>query len=218
MWCALCSTVVRTWNTGRPVMSESRIDPERDPVYAAAAEWVSRLQQSSVTLEDTLGWQRWMAQAARHRTAFHELEALWEKLDSVPAPELVSLDVQRTDTYDGSIPVSAWRAQAGAARLRSAHPMALAAMLLITLTGLVGTASLLFPPRAGKHIADSSTFETAVGQNATVRLADGSRVRLGGQTRLSVILKPELRQIELLRGEACFEVAKDRARPFVVRA
>jgi transmembrane sensor len=31
-------------------------------------------------------------------------------------------------------------------------------------------------------------------------------------------MKQDLRQIELLGGEACFQVAKDRARPFLVRA
>lgn len=199
-------------------MSESPLDPQQDPVYIAAAEWLCRMQQSNLTLEDTLGWQQWMAQDAQHARAFEELEALWEKFDSVAAPPLVSAQTLRTDTYDGSVPVGTWRAQPGTRLRHDTRRMGLAAMLLITLTGLVGSGSLLIPPIVSRHSPDASTFETAVGQNATVRLPDGSRVQLGGHTRLSVTLKPHLRQVELLHGEACFEVAKDRARPFVVRA
>jgi transmembrane sensor len=93
--------------------------------------------------------------------------------------------------------------------------MALAAMLLLALTGLFA-ASLLAPNAVG--LSGISNFETAVGQNAVLRLPDGSRVQLGGHTRLSVVMKPHLRQIDLLSGEACFQVAKDHTRPFLVRA
>ena len=55
-------------------MSEWRMDADRDPVYAVAADWLSRLQQRRLTLEETLAWQDWMSQEPRHRQAFAELE------------------------------------------------------------------------------------------------------------------------------------------------
>jgi transmembrane sensor len=89
--------------------------------------------------------------------------------------------------------------------------MLLVAAICVAVTRMV-VAPLLANLREGK------TFETAVGQNAAIRLADGTEVQLGGHTRLSVSLGAHLRQLDLLQGEAYFAVAKDRSRPFLVRA
>ena len=48
------------------------------------------------------------------------------------------------------------------------------------------------------------------------QLADGSRVRLGGMTDLKVAFEPHQRSVGLNAGEALFQVAHDRRRPFVV--
>ncbi|MEH3160166.1 MAG: FecR domain-containing protein [Sphingomonas taxi] len=50
-----------------------------------------------------------------------------------------------------------------------------------------------------------------------IRLDDGSTVTLGAQTVLTVGFTRERRQLALERGEALFEVAHDRSRPFVVQ-
>jgi transmembrane sensor len=62
-----------------------------------------------------------------------------------------------------------------------------------------------------------SVLETGVGEQRVVRLADGSRVRLDTNSRVTVSLGRE-RRISLERGQALFEVAKDAAHPFVVSA
>jgi transmembrane sensor len=197
-------------------MNEPRPDPERDPVYAAAADWLSRLQQPSLTLQETLDWQKWMAQSPRHSEAFREIEELWERFGSLGPPQPVAPDTLCGDRYDGSVAVSTWKAQLGITPRRSLRARALAAMLLIALIG-AGFGSYWLPPML-ERLSNAGTFETAVGKNANVRLADGSVVRLGGHTRLRVTLTQHLRQVDLLRGEACFEVAKDSTRPFLVRA
>jgi len=51
-----------------------------------------------------------------------------------------------------------------------------------------------------------------------VPLEDGSRIILGGNSRVEVSLSKNLRAIELQRGEAFFVVAKDHTRPFKVHA
>lgn len=61
-------------------------------------------------------------------------------------------------------------------------------------------------------------MHTAIGENRSVQLADGSQVTLGGDTTLSVALDGKARRIELIRGEAFFKVAKDSSRPFRVHA
>lgn len=60
-------------------------------------------------------------------------------------------------------------------------------------------------------------FSTDVGQQYRAALADGSLVELNTATRIAVALEPDRRALRLTRGEAVFDVAKDKARPFVVK-
>lgn len=61
-------------------------------------------------------------------------------------------------------------------------------------------------------------FVTRPGAGGTVRLADGSTVRLNGATRIRVTYSDRARAVELLEGQAFFDVRHDAARPFTVHA
>jgi transmembrane sensor len=59
---------------------------------------------------------------------------------------------------------------------------------------------------------------TRKGETKVISLDDGSVITLNTNTRLQVRYAEHRRQIDLLEGEALFDVAKDRDRPFVVSA
>jgi transmembrane sensor len=59
-------------------------------------------------------------------------------------------------------------------------------------------------------------FQTRVGEQRSVLLADGSRVTLNTASKIEVRLRRDRRVIQLVQGEALFEVAHDAARPFDV--
>ncbi|HXO55971.1 MAG TPA: FecR domain-containing protein, partial [Mycobacterium sp.] len=59
---------------------------------------------------------------------------------------------------------------------------------------------------------------TAVGQQRNVTLIDGSVVTLNTNTILETDLTRRIRQLYLRKGEAHFQVAHDRSRPFLVHA
>lgn len=61
-----------------------------------------------------------------------------------------------------------------------------------------------------------SDYHTAAGQQLGIDLEDGSRLTLNTDTALAVRYSDNVRKIELLRGEAYFEVAANKSRPFVV--
>ena len=61
-------------------------------------------------------------------------------------------------------------------------------------------------------------FQTKLGEQHSVLLADGSRVTLNTASKIEVRLQADHRVIQLLQGEALFEVAHDAQRPFDVRA
>jgi len=57
---------------------------------------------------------------------------------------------------------------------------------------------------------------TAVGEQRVVTLEDGTRLSLNTATKLRVQFTPQVRRVQLLAGEALFEVAKRPSWPFVV--
>ena len=62
-----------------------------------------------------------------------------------------------------------------------------------------------------------NVIATRVGETRAVTLSDGSRIVLDMGSRLSVAFTTAARDIDLLQGQAHFEVAKDVQRPFRVR-
>lgn len=65
--------------------------------------------------------------------------------------------------------------------------------------------------------SEARTFSTRPGERATVRLSDGSEVRLNVDSRLTLPADFEGKKREVyLEGEAFFDVAPDSTRPFVV--
>jgi transmembrane sensor len=65
--------------------------------------------------------------------------------------------------------------------------------------------------------AAKNLTETGVGETRVVALEDGSRVMLDTSSRLRVVFTAATRDVELLNGQAHFQVAKDAHRPFRVR-
>jgi len=68
-----------------------------------------------------------------------------------------------------------------------------------------------------KRLVDQA-FRTAVGQQATVSLPDGSIITLNTDTAVRTEADKDRRLVFLDRGQAFFKVAHDRAHPFIVTA
>jgi transmembrane sensor len=188
-------------NQGMPFST----DIERDPTHLAAADWLVRLQSTDVSVEDTLAWQAWLNENPTNAQAFARIEEISQVLRDVPAPSAVSARQFARDRYDASVPIKDW-GQPHVRRPWTALAVA-AAFAILTLTFLFGKT----PPAA-------NTFSTAIGENRTVTLSDGSTIALGADTHITVALSEKERNIELTKGEALFMVAKDAARPFKVHA
>jgi len=80
---------------------------------------------------------------------------------------------------------------------------------------LAGVAGLWFALTSGR---DTHTFRTGIGGFQRIVLSDQSAIELNTDTEVRVALMPQVRKVELLRGEASFEVAHDASRPFIVFA
>lgn len=167
----------------------------REDIEQTAGAWVVKRGQDTWTPADEAELQEWLAQSSGHRVAFYRLNAGWQE-----AGRLKALGAGATPAEELKPSINKftrWRV-----------PSALAAGVLLAI--LVGLTIYLRAP------ADS--YRTPVGGFAAVPLADGSKVTLNTDSKVRIAMSEHERRIELQRGEAFFEVAKDVNRPFVVVA
>ncbi|WP_296277172.1 FecR domain-containing protein [Pseudomonas sp. UBA7530] len=155
-----------------------------------ASELLLRLHAGGKQAAARAEWQRWRRQSLAHARAARDAEALWAALE-------------HTDS------ARRHRQQNRAAR-RWRLPAMAAALCLGLLLTLLGRPQLLENLSADHY--------TAVGERRLIELEDGSRVWLNSDSALSVRYSAGARDLELQRGQALFEVAKDAQRPFVVQA
>jgi transmembrane sensor len=176
-------------------------------IEAAAADWLARRDSGDWTDEARLRFEQWLNESTLHRVAFLRLETVWER-----SARLQAFGAGRTP---GKIPpVRAWGPASFVALPRhtgwiprSAGTKALAAAATILM--MLGVGFALWP---------QTSYRTAVGGLASVPMVDGSKITLNTDSQIRVEVDRRERRVDLERGEAFFEVARDATRPFVVRA
>jgi transmembrane sensor len=178
-------------------MSEITHLPTRAEIDEAAALWAWRMDSGSVSAADRRSFETWLRKDPRHRRAFAELSEVWNALDGLAEAKRD----EKIATFT-----------AGTARLMrgNGRRWALAAVAILALAA-VG-------PFWRHGDLEHQTLATAVGQQRSVTLIDGSVITLNTNTIVETDLRRNLREIYLRKGEAHFQVAHDRARPFLVHA
>lgn len=158
-------------------------------VRTQAAAWLARMRSERRTKADEAGFQAWLTEDARHRQAFDAVTAVFEAAGAVADPSQVD---------------TARRPRMGDRRklLLGAGALALVGF------GGAGVLRLTLAP----------ALKTRIGEQRRLALADGSRVILDTNSVIKVAFTEDHRRVDLLSGRAHFDVAKDPARPFIVRA
>lgn len=81
-----------------------------------------------------------------------------------------------------------------------------------------GVATVTLAGGAMWRLFAAQGYSTRIGETRVVPLEDGSIVTLNTNSAITVAFTDKLRRIHLVRGEALFDVAKNKQRPFVVDA
>lgn len=170
---------------------------------AEAAAWRVALHEADQ--ETSAEFEAWLAADARNGHAWAQVQAPWDYIgQNATAPEAMALReevLQRARRVQG---------RRYTARKSPSTRIAASVAAALLLAGLIGV---------GLWAANRpDVYQTALGERRVVTLADGSRVALDSGTLLRVRLGRDSRKLDLVRGQARFDVAHDVTRPFSVHA
>ncbi|HEU4486430.1 MAG TPA: FecR domain-containing protein [Povalibacter sp.] len=196
-------------------MSHTNADTQRSRAAHEAAEWLTVLaEEDSARQHDA--FLAWLRASTLHVEEFLRLSALDHRLrrrsvwpdDSVD--ELVA-----AVRIPGVTSIHDARGTAAPAPAAALHPAprwaaAIAAIALFAVP-------LYMLDRWHENEFGAMTYVTAVGEQRSITLPDGSVVDLNSRSRLRARYTEHDRQIDLSAGEAIFKVAKNPQRPFRVR-
>lgn len=166
------------------------------PLRAEVVEWLMRLDAAPQDATLRAQFEAWLAESDRRRAAYAVVEPVW-RLSADLAPPSAPATVASLE--DARRPTRPWRRVAVA-----------------TFGALAAGLALYFLPVLQLHL--QADHLTGVAEQRDVVLDDGSKVALDAGSAIAVRYVAARREIELLSGQALFEVTPNRARPFVVTA
>ena len=184
----------------------------RQAIQSEAAEWILRLDEEQLTLPARTELLEWLQQSPQHIEEFLFASAAWRELDDIDPQKSLDVDSLVAEAENNIVTlgdVAPDTEPVGMAVPRRGWWIGGIAATVLLAVGAVSTWSILSPVR---H------YETGLGQQTLFTLADGSIVHLNTQSELTVHMTENSRNLELIQGEAMFEVTKDPSRPFRVRS
>lgn len=168
-----------------------------DQNLRVAADWWMRLRDPAATERTTEQWLAWTDEDPEHLTAFERVTELAARLQALGEVSRERLIAEFAPPQ--ASPRRAW------------IPAAAAAAVVLALGSVMGWQAM----SGGVATQD---YASAIATQRSVTLEDGTRITLGGATKLTTRFSSGRREVELSAGEAYFEVVHNARRPFVVHA
>lgn len=159
-----------------------------------AFEWVARKYARGLSAPEGVEFDAWYAADVRHQGAYARAMAIYNAINLASAPQALS-------------PGLSMARERRSSRRGWFRYGAMAACLVAA----VGTVSL-------STLRDDRVLSTAKGELRKVPLQDKSIATINSGSQIEVAFTDKQRTVNLRKGEAWFEVAKDKAKPFVVEA
>ena len=163
-------------------------------IDAEAAGWAARIDRGHLEPAQEQAFQAWMGEDMRSAGAYARVRAL--ALASERARAL-------GPDFDPSAfsPAPFWGRRT-----------------VLKIGGAVAASALVALGGTWEVLRHRNRFATDKGETRVVALMDGSVVTLNTASEIQVNFSDTLRSVELIGGEALFDVATNKARPFVVSA
>jgi transmembrane sensor len=174
-----------------------------------AIEWFVAFCEEEVDPRARQEFNAWLRHSPEHVRAYLRVSAFWEDAADLRQhtqhgiEELVQRALAESNVVALELPRPPEPARAG--KWRTLGRVA----GLAAVCACVGLFGWLFIDR-------TPSYSTAVGEQRTITLPDGSTVELNARSRVSVHYTRAKREVDLTEGQALFRVAKNPSRPFIV--
>lgn len=170
-----------------------------------ATHWVARRRLGLMSAADEAAFAAWKAEP-QNAAALADVEGVVDEVGAVAA--FAEVRAMREAALAAAPAKRSWR-------LVGSIAASVAALVL------AGTWAVNLPPemaQAPPAAPHAQRYVTGVGEQRTVKLADGSVLALNTASVVEVAYSAGRRDIRLLQGQALFDVAHNPQRPFVVTA
>jgi transmembrane sensor len=186
----------------------------------AAGDWLAKRDSGNWSEADQRAFDAWLNVSTLHRVAYLRIERGWEEAlrlaalgagiqsGKPPPPGQWVLSPFFDQKPRAEQPESLGKNALGWRFPHIARRFGLAASILLGVGFGFYALHVNWLP--------GNNFSTPVGGTASVPMSDGSLVTLNTNSQIRLAVTGTERKVELERGEAFFEVAKDPNRPFVV--
>jgi len=182
-------------------------------VTEQASAWWMLLNHGDATPADHHAFGEWVARSPERVEAYLQTARLTRALQSgnLHWPDTpVDTLIREAKAVPGEVIGLPKRHGRRASMQFSASPWTRRAIVAGVVTLVAGA--------AGWSLLSPEHYTTAIGEQRSVVLSDGTVVTLNTSSEIEVRMARDHRTVDLLSGEALFEVARDPARPFDVTA
>jgi transmembrane sensor len=204
--------------------------PVSRDLVAEASAWFVEFRDGNVPDSTRARFNDWLRRSPEHIQAYLEVSAAWSELptsDPQHRIDVEALIARARASAEGNVVgfekrrVTALSDVGAPVQVGSDGSASQVARRDFRRRALFAAAAVVVAIALGIGLWQASlsgVYSTGVGEQRTVLLADGSTIELNALSKVRVRLSKEVRDIELTEGQAFFHVAKDRARPFIVRS
>jgi len=191
-------------------------------VSSEAGHWLLRLQERDPDPQDPYfdpsvrneAFLDWLAVSAEHVRAFLEIFETYRRLGTMDPQKQIQIEALLQNRSAEVIRIygtpECTPAAPAAPVLRPHRRRVWALLAAVAFAAVAASLFSVF------DVFGSPVYTTAVGEQRTCKLQDGSMVYLNTDSRLEVEFTKAVRGVRLVRGEALFVVEHDTRRPFIV--
>lgn len=177
-------------------MSEVTEFPDLGKVQREASDWLVRLNRETVSADDLADFECWVTSSKLNAKAYEELSVTWNRFASAGS----------------TVRAVAFGANMSHAARKPRRTWPMISVAAACLVAMIGLSMWMWSYQA------PSSYETGIGEQASVTLPDGTRLTLNSNSKATIEYSDAARVVRLSKGEAFFDVEHAAERPFWVLA